>query len=187
MAGAAELHAYGAQDTALVPVTAADRDMTRQADRNAAVSGLSAGLSSAIAGLALWGVLVLGVAATGDGTLTRVPLAVLTLTALASFEVVTALPAAAVQLGQARVSGRRIAAVVDAPGPGPRACRAPAAARWPGMGQRCAARRSGTGPATGPLSMASTSTCRRDDGLAWSGRTGRGNPRSPASCSASSN
>jgi ATP-binding cassette, subfamily C, bacterial CydC len=117
MAGAAELHAYGAQDTALIPVTVADRDMTRQADRNAAVSGLSAGLSSAIAGLALWGVLLLGVAATGDGTLTRVPLAVLTLTALASFEVVTALPAAAIQLGQARISGRRIAAVVDAPDP----------------------------------------------------------------------
>jgi thiol reductant ABC exporter CydC subunit len=117
LAGAAELHAYGAQDAALVPVTAADTDMTRQADRNAAVSGLSAGLSSAIAGLALWGVLLLGVAATGDGTLTRVPLAVLTLTALASFEVVTALPAAAVQLGQVRVSGRRIAAVLDAPDP----------------------------------------------------------------------
>ena len=117
LAGAAELHAYGAQATALVPVTAADRDMTRQAERNAAVSGLSAGLSSAIAGLALWGVLLLGVAATGGGALTRVPLAVLTLTALASFEVVTALPAAAVQLGQARVSGRRIAAVLDAPDP----------------------------------------------------------------------
>ena len=148
LAGAAELHAYGAQDAALVPVTAADRDMTRQADRNAAVSGLSAGLSSAIAGLAVWGVLLLGVAATGDGALTRVPLAVLTLTALASFEVVTALPAAAVQLGQARVSGRRIAAVLDAPEPGPRACRAPAAARWPGMGH--AARRAGPVPARRP-------------------------------------
>ncbi len=105
------------QDTALTPVTAADRDLTRQADRNAAVAGLSAGLSSAIAGLTVWGVLLLGVAATGDGALARVPLAVLTLTALASFEVVIALPAAAVQLGQARVSGRRIAAVLDAPDP----------------------------------------------------------------------
>jgi ATP-binding cassette, subfamily C, bacterial CydC len=124
LAGAAELHAYGAQDTALTPVTAADRDLTRQADRNSAVSGLSAGLSSAIAGLTVWGVLLLGVAATGDGALTRVPLAVLTLTALASFEVVTALPAAAVQLGQARVSGRRIAAVLDAPDP-VRECPAP--------------------------------------------------------------
>jgi thiol reductant ABC exporter CydC subunit len=117
LAGAAELHAYGAQQPALAAVTAADADLTRQADRNAAVSGLSAGLSSAVAGLTLWGVLLLGVAATGDGALTRVPLAVITLTALASFEVVTGLPAAAVQLGHARVSGRRIAAVLDAPDP----------------------------------------------------------------------
>jgi ATP-binding cassette, subfamily C, bacterial CydC len=117
LAGAAELHAYGAQQPALAAVTAADADLTRQANRNAAVHGLSAGLSSAVAGLTLWGVLLLGVAATGDGALTRVPLAVLTLTALASFEVVTGLPAAAVQLGQARVSGRRIAAVLDAPDP----------------------------------------------------------------------
>jgi ATP-binding cassette, subfamily C, bacterial CydC len=117
LAGAAELQAYGAQDRALAAVTAADADLTRQADRNAAVSGLGAGLSSAVAGLTLWGVLLLGVAATGDGALTRVPLAVLTLTALASFEVVTGLPAAAIQLGQARVSGRRIAAVLDAPDP----------------------------------------------------------------------
>jgi ABC-type multidrug transport system fused ATPase/permease subunit len=72
---------------------------------------------SAVAGLTLWGVLLLGVAATGTGALTRVPLAVLTLTALASFEAVTALPAAAVQLDQARVSAARIAAVADTPNP----------------------------------------------------------------------
>ena len=117
MAGAAELHAYGARETALASVTVADADLTRQADRNAMVSGLSAGLSSVTAGLTVWGVLLLGVAATGGGALTRVPLAVLTLTALASFEAVTALPAAAVQLGQARVSAGRIAAVLDAPDP----------------------------------------------------------------------
>jgi thiol reductant ABC exporter CydC subunit len=117
LAGAGELHAYGAQEAALASVTAADADLTRQARRNAAVSGRSAGLSSAVAGLTVWGVLLLGVAATGGGALTRVPLAVLTLTALASFEAVIALPAAAVQLGQARVSARRIAAVLDAPDP----------------------------------------------------------------------
>jgi thiol reductant ABC exporter CydC subunit len=117
LAGSADLHAYGAQETALASVTAADADLTGQAGRNAVVSGLSAGLSSAIAGLTVWGVLLLGVVATAEGTLTRVPLAVLTLTALASFEAVTALPAAAVQLGQARVSARRIATVLDAPDP----------------------------------------------------------------------
>ncbi len=75
------------------------------------------GLSQAVAGLTLWGVLLLGVAAVGGGTLTRVPLAVLTLTALAAFEAVTALPAAAIQLGQARASAARVAAVLDAPDP----------------------------------------------------------------------
>ena len=119
LAGAADLHAFGAEETALAAVTAADTQLTRQGRRNADVSGLSTGLSSAIAGATLWGVLLLGVAATGDGTLTRVPLAVLTLTALASFEAVTALPAAALQLGQARESARRITAVLDAPDPVP--------------------------------------------------------------------
>ena len=117
LAGAADLHAFGAEETALAAVTAADADLARQARRNASVHGLGTGLSSAIAGVTLWGVLLLGVAATGGGALTRVPLAVLTLTALASFEAVTALPAAAIQLGQARESARRITAVLDAPDP----------------------------------------------------------------------
>ena len=134
LAGAAELHAYGAQGAALDTVTAADADLTKQAFRNAAVSGLSTGMSSAIAGVSLWGVLLLGVAATGDGALTRVPLAVLTLTALASFEAVTALPAAAIQLGQARVSAARIAKVLDAPDPVREPGHPAAAARRPGLG-----------------------------------------------------
>jgi len=57
------------------------------------------------------------VAATGGGGLGRVPLAVITLTALAAFEAVNALPAAAIQLGQSRTAARRIAAVLDAPDP----------------------------------------------------------------------
>ena len=117
LAGAADLHAFGAEEAALAAVTAADADLAGTARRNAAVSGLSTGLSSAVSGLTLWAVLLLGVAATGDGVITRVPLAVLTLTALASFEAVTVLPAAAMQLGLARGSARRIAAVLDAPDP----------------------------------------------------------------------
>jgi ABC-type multidrug transport system fused ATPase/permease subunit len=53
----------------------------------------------------------------GHGTLTRVPLAVLTLTALASFEAVTLMPAAALQLGSARASAGRIGAILDTPDP----------------------------------------------------------------------
>ncbi len=115
--GAAELHAFGAQDAALARADAADAELTRLARRTAAASGLGTGLMSAVSGLTLWAVLLLGVAATGSGALNRVPLAVLTLTALAAFEAVTALPAAAVQLDQARVSAGRITAVTDTPDP----------------------------------------------------------------------
>jgi len=115
--GAADLHAFGAQDAALARAAAADAELTRFARRTAAASGLGSGLMSAVSGLTLWGVLLLGVAATGTGTLTRVPLAVLTLTALAAFEAVTGLPAAALQLAQARVAAGRITAVADTPDP----------------------------------------------------------------------
>jgi ATP-binding cassette, subfamily C, bacterial CydC len=115
--GAADLHAFGAQDAALAQADAADAELTRLARRTAVASGLGTGLISAVSGLTLWAVLLLGVAATGTGALSRVPLAVLTLTALATFEAVTALPAAAVQLDQARVAAGRIAAVTDTPDP----------------------------------------------------------------------
>ena len=115
--GAADLHAFGAADAALARADATDAELTRLEGRTAAASALGAGLMSAVTGLTIWAVLLLGVAATGTGTLSRVPLAVLTLTALAAFEAVTALPAAAVQLGQARVAAGRIAAVTDTPDP----------------------------------------------------------------------
>jgi len=117
LSGAAELHAFGAQEAGLTAVTAADQQLTSLARRSAAAAGLGSGLMAAVSGLALWGVLFLGVAAVAGGTLTRVPLAVLTLTALAAFEAVTALPAAALQLGEARASARRIGAVLDTPDP----------------------------------------------------------------------
>ena len=116
VAGAADLHAFGAQDTALAAVAAHDRSLTRLARRSASAEGLGAGLMAGAAGLTLWGVLLLGVAC-GRGGLTRVTLAVLALTALAAFDAVTALPSAAVQMGQARASAVRVGAVLDTPNP----------------------------------------------------------------------
>jgi ATP-binding cassette subfamily C protein CydC len=117
MGGAAELHAFGAVEAGLARTRATDAELTRLARRSAFASGLGTGLSAAVSGLTLWGVLLLGVAVTGSGSLGRVPLAVITLTALAAFEAVTALPAAALQLGQARASADRIAGVLDTPDP----------------------------------------------------------------------
>jgi thiol reductant ABC exporter CydC subunit len=115
--GAADLQAFGAADAALGHADAVDAQLTRLDRRTAAASALGAGLMSAVTGLTVWAVLLLGVAATGNGALSRVPLAVLTLTALAAFEAVSALPAAAVQLGQGSVSAGRIVAVTDTPDP----------------------------------------------------------------------
>ena len=115
--GAAELHAFGAVDAGLARARAADAELTRLARRSASASGLGASLIAAVSGLTLWGVLLLAVAATGAGSLGRVPLAVITLTALTAFEAVTALPSAALQLGQARAAASRIADVLDAPDP----------------------------------------------------------------------
>jgi len=117
LAGAADLTAFGAQAAALARAENASRHLTRLAERSAAASGLGAGLGTLAAGLTLWGVLLLGVQAVGAGALSRVPLAVLTLTALAAFEAVTGLPAAAIALSQARASAARIAEVLDAPDP----------------------------------------------------------------------
>ena len=117
LSGAAELHAFGAQDTALTAATEADAKLTALSRRSAAATGLGAGLTTGLTGLTVWGVLLLGVAAVGHGTLTRVPLAVLTLTALAAFEAVAVMPAAALQLGAARASARRIGTILDEPDP----------------------------------------------------------------------
>jgi thiol reductant ABC exporter CydC subunit len=117
LSGAADLHAFGAQDAALATAAAADSSLTALARRFAAAAGLGSGLVTGLTGLTLWGVLILGVGAVGHGTLTRVPLAVLALTALASFETVTVMPAAALQLGSARASANRIGGILDTPDP----------------------------------------------------------------------
>ncbi|HVB43107.1 MAG TPA: thiol reductant ABC exporter subunit CydC [Streptosporangiaceae bacterium] len=117
LAGSADLHAFGATDFALERAERADAELTRLSSRSAAASGLSTGLSTLVAGLTLWAVLLAGVAAVSAGTLGRVPLAVLTLTALAAFEAVNTLPAAAAALSHSRASAHRIADVLTAPDP----------------------------------------------------------------------
>ena len=117
ISGAADLHAFDALSGVLDRAHRLDAELSRLARRTAAASSLGAGLCGAAAGAAVWGVLLLGVAATASGVLTRVPLAVITLTALAAFEAVSALPGAAIQLGQARTAATRIGEVLDAPDP----------------------------------------------------------------------
>jgi ATP-binding cassette, subfamily C, bacterial CydC len=113
--GTPDLLAYGAMDRAVARVADADDVLTRVARRDAALLGLGAGSAALVAGLTLWGTLLLGVAAVHDGRLGGVPLAVLVLTALAAFEIVTPLPAAAARLGAIRAAGERLFGVLDVP------------------------------------------------------------------------
>jgi ATP-binding cassette subfamily C protein CydC len=113
--GTPDLLAFGAMDRAVARVGDADAELTRVARRDAAVLGVSAGASALVAGLTLWGTLLLGVAATHDGALDGVTLAVVVLTALAAFEIVAPLPAAAARLGAVRAAGARLFGVLDVP------------------------------------------------------------------------
>jgi ATP-binding cassette, subfamily C, bacterial CydC len=117
LTGAADLQVFGAADEAMQRIQDANRELKDQGRRSAGASGLGTGLAALAVGLTVWAVLLAGVAAVGSGALTRVPLAVITLTALAAFEAVGPLPAAAMQLAHARVSAQRVAGVVDAPDP----------------------------------------------------------------------
>ncbi|MHA6618162.1 thiol reductant ABC exporter subunit CydC [Pseudonocardia sp. DLS-67] len=113
--GAPDLVAYGAMPAALARVGAADAELTRVERRDAGLLGLGAGASALLAGLTLWGTLLLGVAAVRDGALAPVPLAVLVLTAIAAFEIVAPLPGAAARLGAVRAAGARLFDVLDTP------------------------------------------------------------------------
>ena len=113
--GAPDLLAYGAMDRAVARVADTDAELTRVARRDAALLGLGTGASALIAGLTLWGTLLLGVAAVHDGALGAVPLAVLVLTALAAFEIVAPLPGAAARLGMVRAAGERLFGLLDVP------------------------------------------------------------------------
>ena len=111
--GAPELVVLGAERAALERVAALDAELTALARGEALVAGLVEGLAAAIVGLTVAGVLAVCVAATAAGTLDRVLVATLALLALASFEGVAPLPAAALRLRTTLDSGRRLLALAD--------------------------------------------------------------------------
>jgi len=110
---APELVAYGAQANVLERVRSSDRELDRIARRDALTGGLADGLSTLVAGLTLVGVLAVAVRAHEAGSLDRVFVAMLALLAVASFESVAGLPAAAHELGRTLASGRRVLDLID--------------------------------------------------------------------------
>jgi len=129
--GAPELVAYGADGAAVERVRAADRTLVRLARRDALAVGVADGLGLVVTGLTVAGVLAVAISAHDHGALNRVLIAMLALLALAAFEAVTPLAAAARDLSATLAAGRRVleltdrtAAVRDPVDPAP-------APRWP--------------------------------------------------------
>ncbi len=113
--GAPELVLYGREDERLEDVRAADRELERDARRDSLVAGLGSGLLVLAAGLTTVGVLAAAVSAHSGGDLDRVLVATVTLLALASFEGVVTLPAAARELSATVAAGRRVLELIDTP------------------------------------------------------------------------
>jgi ATP-binding cassette, subfamily C, bacterial CydC len=128
---APELVAYGGAGEAQERLRADDRALVRLARGDALVGGLADGAGIAVAGATVAGVLAVAVRASEAGQLDPTRIAVLALLALASFEAVQPLAAAARELSVTLAAGARVleladreAAVVDPVHPAP----APA---WP--------------------------------------------------------
>jgi thiol reductant ABC exporter CydC subunit len=112
---APELVACGADGAALERLRAADRALVRLARRDALAGGLADGLLLAVTGATVAGVLAVAVHATGAGAISPVLVAMLGLLALAAFDAVTPLPAAARDLAATVAAGRRVLEIADRP------------------------------------------------------------------------
>ncbi len=110
---APELVAYGQEEERLAGVRAADRKLLALSRSDALAGGLGEGLGLVVAGTTVAGVLAVAVTAHADGRLNAVLLALLTLLALASFEAVQPLAAAARELSATLAAGRRVLELTD--------------------------------------------------------------------------
>lgn len=115
LAGAGELLVHGAMTDALERARAADRELTRAARADARLLGAGTAVTTAVNGLTVWAVVVLGVGALDAGLIDAVVLAVIVFCALGAFEVLAPLTDAAASVGGLRASAGRLFSVVDAP------------------------------------------------------------------------
>ena len=170
-------------------IAGADRRLRATARQGAGTTGIGLGLTTALAGLASWGALALGVHATHGGHLDGALLAVLALVPLAAFELVAPLPAATQALQRSRTAAGRVFAATDAPAPVDEPdTPAAAARRWcaaTAHARACARCGPATPAPTGRSCAEWISTSPRDAGWHSSGRAGPASRHWPTSWCAS--
>ena len=104
---------FGGEQAALGRIGDADRSLVKLARRDALATGIGDGLGLAVTGVTVAGVLAVAIGASASGQLDRVLIAMLALLALASFEAVTPLGAAARELSATLAAGRRLLELTD--------------------------------------------------------------------------
>ncbi len=109
--GAPELVVLDADEAAMTRVERLDSELVRLGRRDALASGFVEGLGTLVVGVTVVGVLEVCVRATSAGALDRVLIAALALGAMATFEAVAPLPAAALGLQATLGAGRRLLAI----------------------------------------------------------------------------
>lgn len=117
LTGLADLTAYGAATQRLERVREQDTRLTGILQRSASATGVGAAVANAALALTVTGEILVGVPAVRDGRLAGVVLAVLVLTPLAAFELVTPLPGAARHLIRGWQAAGRLRALTDLPDP----------------------------------------------------------------------
>ena len=111
--GAPELLMCSSEAPAMARLGEADRTVVRLSRRDGLAAGVSDGLSIAVAGVTVTGVLAVAASARSAGTIDGVLVATLALLCLASFEAVTPLPQAARELLATLAAGRRVLDITD--------------------------------------------------------------------------
>jgi ATP-binding cassette subfamily C protein CydC len=115
--GASELVVNGAASERLDRALATDAELTGIARASARTAGVGQGLTVLCSGLAMWGALLVGVAAVRAGHLDGVLLAGIALIPLVAFELISGLPAATQTLQRVRRSAARVFEAIDAEPP----------------------------------------------------------------------
>jgi thiol reductant ABC exporter CydC subunit len=111
--GGSELLVNGANEDQLRRTVAADAKLSDLARAGARTAGIGQGLAVLLSGLAMWGVLLVGVAAVRAGRVDGALLAGLALIPLVAFELVSGLPAASQSMQRVRRAAARVFEVID--------------------------------------------------------------------------
>lgn len=111
--GAPELLMCGAEASAMARLGEVDRTVARLSRRDGLAAGVSDGLSIAVTGVTVTGVLAVAASARSAGAIDGVLVAALALLCLASFDAVTPLPQATRELSATLAAGRRVLEIAD--------------------------------------------------------------------------